>query len=182
VLCTHVRSTCILRFSRSEFFRLSRCPSYTWAHIKYPSSLCVCMRVYKHTPTHHLNSHKNRKIYKTKSLSLPLPQHSLPRQQQALTHEQAGKKKPLPISSHTRMQVSKNTSDTHACDREIGQYNEQNALTRVHIYTHTRVYTHVYAYRYTDTFIHIHKYTLAHVHVYMHTHIHMHAYAHLYTN
>ena len=50
------------------------------AHIKYPSSLCVCTRVYKHTPTHHPNTRKNREINKTKPLSLPLPKHSLPRQ------------------------------------------------------------------------------------------------------
>jgi len=66
-------------------FWLCRCPSHTWAHIKYPSSLCVCTRVYKHTRTHHANTRKNRQIYKTKPLSLPLPKHSLPRQQQALT-------------------------------------------------------------------------------------------------
>ena len=70
----------ILRFSRSGFFWPFRCPSHTWAHIKYPSSLCVCTRVYKHTHTHHPNTRKNREIYKTKPLSLPLPKHSLPRQ------------------------------------------------------------------------------------------------------
>ena len=79
------RSTCAQRFSRSGFFQLSRCTSYTWAHIKYPSSLCVCTRVYKHTPTHHPNTRKNRETYKTKPLSLPLSKHSLSRQQQALT-------------------------------------------------------------------------------------------------
>ena len=78
--CTPIRSTCILRFSRSGFFWFSRCPSHTWAHIKYPSSLCVCTRVYQHTHTHHPNTRKNRKIYKTKPLSLTLPKHSLPGQ------------------------------------------------------------------------------------------------------
>ena len=71
-----------MRFSRSGFFWLSRCPSHTWAHIKYPSSLCLCTRVYKHTHAHHPNTRKNSKVYKTKPLSLPLPKHSLPRQQQ----------------------------------------------------------------------------------------------------
>jgi len=80
VQCKPIRSTCILRFSRSGFLWLSRCSFHTWAHIKYPSSLCVCTRVYKHTHTHHLNTRKNREIYKTKPLSLPLPKHSLPRQ------------------------------------------------------------------------------------------------------
>jgi len=42
----------------------------TWAHIKYPSSLCVCTRVYKHTRTPHPNTRKNREIYKTKPLKL----------------------------------------------------------------------------------------------------------------
>ena len=59
--------------SRSGFFWPSRCPSHTWAHIKYPSNLCVCTRVYKHTPTHHPNNRKNREIYKANPLSLPLP-------------------------------------------------------------------------------------------------------------
>ena len=75
VLCTPIRSTCILRFSRSGFFWLFRCPSHTWAHIKYPSSLCVCTRVYKHTHTYHPNTRKNREIYKTNPLSLLLPKH-----------------------------------------------------------------------------------------------------------
>jgi len=44
-------ATCIMRFSRSGFFWPSRCPSHTWAHIKYPDILCVCTRVYKHTHT-----------------------------------------------------------------------------------------------------------------------------------
>ena len=57
----------------------------SWAHIKYPSSLCVCTRVYKHTHTPHPNTRKNRETYKTKPLPLPLPKHSLPRQKQALT-------------------------------------------------------------------------------------------------
>jgi len=35
LLCTPIQSTCILRFSRSGFFRLSRCPSHTWAHMTH---------------------------------------------------------------------------------------------------------------------------------------------------
>jgi len=34
-----------MRFIQSGFFWLSRCPSHTWAHIKYPSRLCVCTRL-----------------------------------------------------------------------------------------------------------------------------------------
>jgi len=49
VLCTPIRSTCIPHFSRSGFFWLSRCPSHTWAHIKYPSSLCLCTSTHTHT-------------------------------------------------------------------------------------------------------------------------------------
>ena len=116
-----IRSTCILSFSRSRFFWLSRCPSHTWAHIKYPSSLCLCTRVYKHTHAHHPNTRKNSQVYKTKPLSLPLQKHSLPRQQQALTMNKL-KQTPLPIPPHTRMQVLGNTCDTRACSREIGQY------------------------------------------------------------
>jgi len=51
-------------------------PFYTWAHVKYQSTLYVCTRAYKHTPTHHSNTRKSRKIYKTKPLSLHLPKHS----------------------------------------------------------------------------------------------------------
>ena len=121
VLCTRIRSTCIMCFSRSGFFWLSRCPSHTWAHIKCPSSLCACTRVYKHTPTHHHNTRKNREIYKTTPLSLPLPKHSLPRQQQAPTMNKL-KQTPLLIPPHTRVQVLRNTCNTRACSREIGQY------------------------------------------------------------
>ena len=116
VLCTPIRSTCILRFSRSGCFWLSRCPSHTWAHIKYPR----CTRVYEHTHTHHPNTRQNRDIYKTNPLSLPLPKYSL-HQQQALTMNKL-KQTPLPIPPHTRMQVLRNTCNTRACSREIGQY------------------------------------------------------------
>ena len=83
-VCTPIQSTCILRFSRSGFFWLSRCPSHTWAHIKYPSSLCMCTCVYKHTHTHHPNTRKNREIYETKPISLTPPKHRLPHQEQAI--------------------------------------------------------------------------------------------------
>ena len=92
--------------------------SYTWAHTKYPSSLCVCTRVYKHTPTHHSTTRKNREIYKTRPLSLLLPKQYLPRQQQALTMESPHFQAPL---THTCRRET-NTCDTHACSREIGQY------------------------------------------------------------
>jgi len=47
-----------------------------------PSSVRVCTQVYTHTPTHLHN--KNREMYKTNSLSLPLLKHSPTCQQQAL--------------------------------------------------------------------------------------------------
>jgi len=55
-----------------------------WADIEYPSFLCVCMRVYKQTPTYQTNIRKNRETYKAKPLSLHLPKHSPPSQQQAM--------------------------------------------------------------------------------------------------
>ena len=113
---SHKRSTCIPRLRRSVFFWFSRCPSHTWAHIKYLSSLCVCTRIYEHTQTHHPNTRKNREIYKTNPLSLPLPKHSLPHQQQALTMNKL-EKPPLPIPPHPRMQVLRITCDTRACSR-----------------------------------------------------------------
>jgi len=119
---------------------LSRCPSHTWTHIKYPSSLCVCTRVYKHTYAHHSNTRKNREIYKTNPLSLPLPKHSLPRQQQALTINNL-EKTPLPIPLHTRMQVLRNTCDTRACSREIGQYKySKSAYTSAYVHPYARVH------------------------------------------
>jgi len=121
ILCTHILSTYILHFSQSGFFRLSRSLSHTWAHIEYPSSVFVCTRVYKHTHTHHPNTRKNWQIYKTSHLSLPLPKYSFPRREQAPSMNKL-KKTPLPIPLHTRMQVLKNTCDTHTCSREIGQY------------------------------------------------------------
>jgi len=50
VLCTPIRSTCMLRFSQSGFFRLSRCPFHTWARIKYPSSMYARIQSHTHTP------------------------------------------------------------------------------------------------------------------------------------
>jgi len=74
----------------------------------------------KHTHTHHPNTRKNREIYKTNPLSPP--KHSLPHQQQALTMNKL-EKPPLSIPPHTRMQVLlRNSYDTRACSREIGQY------------------------------------------------------------
>jgi len=99
------------------------CLSYTWAHIKYPSSLFVCMRSYKHTPTHHPNNRKNGEIYQTNPLSLPLPKLNLPPQQHAPTMNKLGKP-PFPIPSDTLMQMFKNTCDTLACSREIREYKQ----------------------------------------------------------
>ena len=99
--------------------------------------VCVCVRAYTstHTPTT-LNyivsprviikaiiiiTRKCREIYKTKPLSLPLPKHSLTHQRQELTMNKL-EKPPLPIPPHTRMHVLRNTCDTRACSREIGQY------------------------------------------------------------
>jgi len=176
VLChgTAIRFTCILCFSRAGFFRLSAFPSYTWAHIKCPRILCMCTRVYTNTPTHHFNTRKNREFYKPETLSLPLKKHSM----------QEGKKIPLPVPSHTRMQVFKNTCDTlrhtHVVER-LDSTNKQNTPTWVHMHTHTRVYIHVYAYIYTHTrtYIYIH----IHVHIYTHscTHIYTCMYMHTYT-
>ena len=85
-------------------------------------AVCVCVRAYTSTHTSTtLTPAKNRKIYKTKPLFLPPPKHNLPRQKQALTMNKL-KQTPLPIPPHTRMQVLRNTCDTRACSREIGQY------------------------------------------------------------
>jgi len=60
--------------------------------------------------------------------------------------------------------------------------NNQNAPTRVYLYTHTRVHIHVYACIYTDTYIYKHTFAHAHIHAYMHTHPHIQVHAHLYTD
>ena len=143
----------------------------TWVHIKYPSSLFVCTRVYKHTHTHTtVTPAKIEKYTRQTPLFLPLPKHSLPRQQQALTMNKL-KQTPLPIPPRTRMQVLSNTCDSRAYQqqRDWTVQNKQNAPTRVYMYTHTRAYINVYAYTYTD--IHIYIY----IHIHMHyTHIHAH--------
>ena len=41
-----------------------------------PGSVRVCTRVYTHTRTYHRITRKNRDIYNTDPLSLPLPKHS----------------------------------------------------------------------------------------------------------
>jgi len=173
IYCLHVYDS-ILRFSRSESIRLFRRPSYTCAHIKYPSSLCVCTRIYKHTPTHHPNTCKNREIYKTKPLFLPLPNHSLPRQQQALTMNKPELEKTPTSNPHTRM---------HACSREIGQYNSTKcAYTSAYVHSHAYVFTCICIHIHRHTYIHIHTCGHANIHTYMHTRMHIHVYAHLYTD
>ena len=163
----------ILRFSRSGFFRLSRCPSYTWAHIKYSSSLCVCTRV---TSTHPPTTRQNIEIYKTKPLSLPLPKHSLPRQQQAPTMDKLEKKNyfqspPGPIHAYRFL---KNTRDAHACSREIGQYKQTTcAYTSAYVHPHACVYTCICIHIHRHTCTHIHTYAHTHMHAYMRTHMHM---------
>jgi len=84
--------------------------------------VCVCVRAYTstHTPTT-LTPAKIEKYTRKKPWSLPLSKQSFPRQKQALTMYKL-KKTPSPIPPHTRMQALKNTCDTRACSREIGQY------------------------------------------------------------
>jgi len=77
------------------------------------------MRMHMHTLTHHPNcdTRKNRQIYKTKPLCLPLPNYSPPRQTQAPDMDKL-KKTPLPTPSYPHMQVLKNTCDTYECSKE----------------------------------------------------------------
>jgi len=110
--------TFMLRFSRSGSFRLSKCPVYTCAHIKYWSNWRVCTCVYKHTPTHHPNTRRNREMYKTNPLSLPLSKHSLSRKQQAKVR----KKPHFQFFTTHACRCWKNTCDTLACSRGTGQY------------------------------------------------------------
>jgi len=170
-----------MRVSRSGFFRLSRCLSYNWAHIKYSSSWCVCTRVYKYTHTHHPNTRKNREIYKTNTLSLPLSKHGFPRQQQALTMNKLEKNSTSNPPPHMHACAEKTpVIHTHVVEG-LGSTNKQNAPTRVHTYTHTHVHINVYAYTYTDT--HICIYIHMHMHIYTHTytHIYTYMYTHIYT-
>jgi len=142
--------------------------------------LCVCTRVYKHTHTPHPNTRKNREIYKTKPLSLPLPKHSLPRKKQALTMNKL-KQTPLPTPSHTRMQVlRKPVIHAHVVER-LDSTNKQNAPTRLHTYIHMRVHTNAHAHIYIEiqsyihTHIHMYPYTHTCIHTYTRMHMHTHA-------
>jgi len=142
----------------------------------------MCTRVYKHTRTHHPNTRKNREIYKTNPLSLPLQKHSLPHQQKALTMNKL-EKSPIPIPPRTRMQVLRNTCDTRACNREIGQYKwTKCAYTSAYVHPHSRVNKRVWIQIHRHTHTHIYTNTHAPIHAYMHTHIHTHAYAHVCTD
>jgi len=138
----------------------------------------VCTRVYKHTHTHHPSTRKNREIYKTNPLSLPLPKHSIPHQQQALTMNKL--EKPHFQSPHTHACSCSETPVIHAHVAErLDSTNKQNAPTRVHMYTNTRVYINVYEYIYTD--IHIYIYTHIHMHLYTHTCTHIYIRMHMHT-
>ena len=147
-----------------------------------PKLLCVCTRVYKHTPTHHPNSRKNREIHKTKPLHLPPPKHSLPHQQQALTMNTL--KTPHLQSSHTHACRCSEIPviHTHVVKR-LESTNKQNAPTHTSAYVHPQasVCKCICIHIHRHTYIHIHTYTHAHIHAYMHTHLQMHAYAHLCT-
>jgi len=97
--------------------------------------VCVFVRAYTSTNTHHTNTRKNREMYKTKPLSLPLPKYSLPHQQQALTMNKL-KKPPLPIPPHPRIQVLRNTCDTRqSCLLSCychGYYVVKEVINRIH--------------------------------------------------
>jgi hypothetical protein len=82
-----------------------------------------------HTHTNHPNTRKNREIYKTKPLSLPLSKNSLPRQQQAITMNKMEKKPSSNPSPHTHAGFEK-TSVIHAHVAEgLDSKNKQNAPT-----------------------------------------------------
>jgi len=84
---------------------------------------------------------------------------------------------------YTRMHVSRNTCDTRACSREIGEYKQTKcAYTSAYVHPHACVYKYICIHIHRHTYIHIHTYTHAHIHSYMQTHINVHAYAHLYTD
>jgi len=116
--CTLIQFTCIQRFSRSRFSRLSRCLSHTWTQIEYPKK-CAYVHARTHAHTHPPPQHPQK--CQTKTLSLPLPKHSPQRQQQALDMDKL-RKTPLRTPFNPCMQVFKNTCDTHAYSGEIGQY------------------------------------------------------------
>ena len=165
----------MLRFSRSGSFRLSKCPVYTCAHIKYWSNWRVCTCVYKHTPTHHPNTRRNREMYKTNPLSLPLSKHSLPRQQLVLSMNKLEKTPTSNRPPHTHASVGKTpVIHTHIVEG-LDSKNKQNAPTRVHMYTHTCGHIHIYAYIYTDT----HTYILVRTHAHApYTRMHAHTCTH----
>jgi len=92
-------------------------------------------------------------MYKTKPLSVPMSKHSLPRQQQTLRMNKLEK---IPTSNpppHTHAGVEKTPVIHMHVVGGLDSTNKQNAPTRVHMYTHTRVHIHVNAYIYTDTHI-----------------------------
>jgi len=138
--------------------------------------VCVCVRAYTST----------RPPTTPTPASLSLPKHSLPRQQQALTMAWTSWKKPHFQSPPTHAwRCQKNTCDTHACSREIGQYKQKKcAYMRAFVHPHACEYAGICINIHGHTYIHIHTYTVthAHIYVYMHTHIHMPVYAHQYTD
>ena len=174
---------CVHLYSLHVYFALVdldssglRCPSHTWSHIKYPSSLCVCTRVYKHTHTHHPNTRKIEKYTRQNSYLQP---------RQNIVSHASNKRKPCTNLNQPHFQ----SPHTHAykCSEIPGIHwyvverldsaNKQNAPTRVHMYTNTRAYINVYAYIYIDLHIHIYIYILIHMH---YTRIHAHTYTYAY--
>jgi len=108
----------------------------------------VCTHVYKHTPTHHSNTRKNREICKTNPQSLPLSKHSLPRQQQALTMNKL-ENPPGRVHMYTHTVVHIHVyayiyTETHTC---------------IHIHMHMHICTHTCTHIYTYMYMHIYTRT-----------------------
>jgi len=143
--------------------------------------VCVCVRAYTNTHTHTtLTPAKIEKYTRQNPYLYPCPNiasHASNKRQPWTSW-----KKPHFQSPHTHACGCQETPVIYAHAVEnLDSTNEPNVPTRLHMYTHTRVYINVYAYIYTD----IHTYTYAHIHMHIYTHtcthiyicMHMHTYA-----
>jgi len=131
----------------------------------------VCARTYTsaHPPTT-LTPAKIEKYAPQKPLSLPMPKHSLPRQQQVLTMKKRSTSNPL---LHTHAGVKQTpVIHMHVVER-LDSTNKQKC-------TYTSAYVHPHACVYIRICIHIHRHTYIPTYTNIctctHTRIHVHTY------
>ena len=156
--CSHHRaSTCMLRFGRSGFFRLSRyLIPIPGLESSTPSvqRACVCAYSHTHTHVHYPSALKNTETQTTHLSFLPSK-----------------------TTSHAKPQVQSQTSWTHPPSSPNAEWNNcAHMCVRMHVCVCACAHTYTYIYIY----MHIHTYIYIYIHTYIHIYIHIYTYIYIY--